>query len=247
MIFGKIWRAVRAQFNKLANYFWSADPIAQMQYEYDTAVEELKTGRLGLEQYRALVERVSRQVESDRRHTETLEAKVKAYLKTGDRATAAKFAVELERSNQQLKENQTQLEMHEKAYDNNVKKIKHASKKLGEVREKIARYDAELKMSRAEAEMAQLAQSFDFDVTTDFGQIEQVLNDKIGLNRAKARVAADLSTEGLEEIEREEAMESTMAEDVLRKYEIEMGLATPETTVVEESTKQLGPRQTEAN
>ena len=93
--------------------------------------------------------------------------------------------------------------MHEKAYDNNVKKIKHASKKLGEVREKIARYDAELKMSRAEAEMAQLAQSFDFDVTTDFGQIEQVLNDKIGLNRAKARVAADLSTEGLEEIERE--------------------------------------------
>ncbi len=247
MIFGKIWRAVRAQFNKLANYFWSADPIAQMQYEYDTAVEELKTGRLGLEQYRALVERVSRQVESDRRHMETLEAKVKAYLKTGDRATAAKFAVELERASQQLKENQTQLDMHEKAYDNNVKKIKHASKKLGEVREKIARYDAELKMSRAEAEMAQLAQSFDFDVTTDFGQIEQVLNDKIGLNRAKARVAADLSTEGLEEIEREEAMESTMAEDVLRKYEIEMGLATPETTVVEESTKQLGPRQTETN
>ncbi len=247
MIFGKIWRAVRAQFNKLANYFWSADPIAQMQYEYDTAVEELKSGRLGLEQYRALVERVSRQVQSDRRHTETLEAKVKAYLKTGDRETAAKFAVELERANQQLKENQTQLDMHEKAYDNNVKKIKHASKKLGEVREKIARYDAELKMSRAEAEMAQLAQSFDFDVTTDFGQIEQVLNDKIGLNRAKARVAADLSTEGLEEIEREEAMESSMAEDTLRKYEIEMGLASPETTVVEESTKQLGPRQTEAN
>ena len=98
MIFGKIWRAVRAQFNKLANYFWSADPIAQMQYEYDTAVEELKTGRLGLEQYRALVERVSRQVESDRRHMETLEAKVKAYLKAGDRATAAKFAVELQRA-----------------------------------------------------------------------------------------------------------------------------------------------------
>lgn len=247
MIFGKIWRAVRAQFNKLANYFWSADPIAQMQYEYDTAVEELKSGRQGLEQYRALVERVSRQTESDRRHMETLEAKVKAYLKSGDRETAGKFAVELQRAQQQMQENQTQLEMHEKAYENNVKKIKHASKKLGEVREKISRYDAELKMSRAEAEMAQLAQSFDFDVTTDFGQIEQVLNDKIGLNRAKARVAADLSTEGLEVIEREEAVESSMAEDTLRKYEIEMGLATPETTVVQESTKQLGPRQTEEN
>ena len=247
MIFGKIWRAVRAQFNKMANYFWSADPIAQMQYEYDTAVEELKSGRQGLEQYRALVERVSRQAESDKRHVETLEAKVKAYLKSGDRETAAKFAVELQKAKQQLQENQSQLEMHEKAYENNVKKIKHASKKLGEVREKIARYDAELKMSRAEAEMAQLAQSFDFDVTTDFGQIEQVLNDKIGLNRAKARVAADLSPEGIEVIEREEKMESALAEDALRQYEIELGLATPETAVVEDSTKQLGPRQTESN
>lgn len=245
MIFGKMWRALRAQFNKLANFFWSADPIAQMQYEYDTAVEELKTGRQGLEQYRALVERVSRQAELDRRHMEGLEAKVKAYLKSGDRDTAGKFAVELQKAKQQLQENQTQLDMHEKAYENNVRKIKHASKKLGEVREKIARYDAELKMSRAEAEMAQLAQSFDFDITTDFGQIEQVLNDKIGLNRAKARVAADLSTEGLEQIERDEAVEKSMAEDALREYEIELGLATPETTKVEESTKQLGPRQTE--
>ena len=83
--------------------------------------------------------------------------------------------------------------MHETAYNNNVTKIKHAIKKLADVRQKITKYDAELKMSRAEAEMAKLATSFDFDVTTDFGQIEQVINDKISLNRAKARVAADLS------------------------------------------------------
>ena len=61
---------IRAQFNKLANFFWTADPIAQMQYEYDSAVEELKSGRQGLEQYRALVERVSRQAETDKRHVD---------------------------------------------------------------------------------------------------------------------------------------------------------------------------------
>ena len=93
--------------------------------------------------------------------------------------------------------------------------------------------------------MAELAQSFEFDVTTDFGQIEQVINDKISLNRAKARVAADLSSEGMETIEREEAMEAALAEDALREFEIELGLVTPETTGVEESTKQLGPRATE--
>src|ERR1700709_2146452 len=50
-----------AQINKVANVFWTADPIAQMQYEYDLAVAQLKEGRLGLEQYRALVERVGAQ------------------------------------------------------------------------------------------------------------------------------------------------------------------------------------------
>lgn len=242
MIFGKMWSAFRAQINKLANFFWTADPIAQMQYEYDKAVEELKTGREGLEQYRGLVERVSRQVENGKRHIASIEAKVRAYLQAGDRETAAKFALELQKAKNDLKESDSQLALHEKAYDNNVRKIKHAGSKLADVREKIQKYDAELKMSRAEAEMAKLAQSFDFDVTTDFGQIEQVLQDKISLNRAKVRVAADLSSEGIETVEREQAMESAMGDQALREFEIQMGLVTPETAGVEESQKQLGPQ-----
>jgi phage shock protein A len=248
MIFGKLWRALKAQMNKLANAFWTADPIAQMQYEYDTAVEQLKDGRKGLEQYRALVERVTRQVTNQKGHAANLEAKVKAYLQAGDRETAAKFALELQKAKGDLAENEKQLALHEKAYDNNVTKIRHASKRLSDVRDKIAKYDAELKMSRAEAEMAQLAQSFDFDVTTDFGQIEQVINDKISLNRAKTRVAADLSSEGIVDIEREQAMEEALAEGALRQFEIDLGLVTPETAGVEEITKELGPaatRQTE--
>jgi phage shock protein A len=244
MIFGKLWRSLKAQLNKVANYFWTMDPIAQMQYEYDTAVDQLKEGRKGLEQYRALVERVSRQVANDKRRMTKLEAQIKAYLQVGDRETASKFALELQKVKGELVENQGQLDMHEKAYDNNVRKIKNASKKLGQVRNKISKYDAELKMSRAEAEMAKLAQDFNFDVTTDFGQIEQVLQDKIGLNRAKARVAADLSEEGIADIAAEEAMENEMANQALREFEIGEGLVTPETAGVEQANKQLGPAET---
>src|SRR4030095_1047653 len=60
MIFKKFFGAVRAQLNKLANFFWEADPIAQMQYEYDSAVEQLKEGRAGVEAYRGLVQRGAR-------------------------------------------------------------------------------------------------------------------------------------------------------------------------------------------
>lgn len=244
MIFGKMWSALRAQLNKIANLFWEADPIAQMRYEYDMAVEQLKEGRKGLEIYRALVERVSRQVQTGRSHVQKLEAETKAYLKAGQRETAAKFALELQKAKKELGGNEEQLKMHETAYDNNLKKIKYANKKLVEVREKIQKYDAELRMSAAEAEIAALAESFEMNVTTDFGQLETVIQEKIDRNRGKARVAADLSARGVEEIEAEERMETALADQALADFEVELGLRSPETTPVTEATKDLGPATT---
>ena len=241
MILGKFWSAFRAQINKIANVFWEADPIAQMQYEYDTSVEQLKEGRQGLETYRALVERVNRQVASGRDHVQKLEAQTKAYLKAGQREAAAKFALELQKAKKDLAANEQQLAMHEESYGNNLKKIQHATQKLGDVRDKIQKYDAELKMSSAEAEVAALAQSFNMDVTTDFGQIEQVIQGKIDKNRAKTRVAADLSQEGIESIQAEEKMEKAMAEEALSQFEAELGLRSPETTKLADAAKDLGP------
>ena len=241
MILDKIWKSIAAQFNKLANSIRGYDPIAEMQLEYDRSVEQIKEGREGLAQYRALVERVGRQVGEQAKHVSQLEAKVKAYLNAGDRDTAARFALELKRAKDDQAENQKQLAMHEQAYQNNLVKIQHAVKKLDDVKHRISKYDAELKMSRAEAEISQLATQFHFNVTTDFGQAEQVLQDQIDKNRARVRVAADLSGEGLEEIQQEVAVEKTMAEDALREFEVSKGLATPETTKVSPSTKELGP------
>ncbi len=243
MIFGKMFGALRAQLNKLANFFWEADPIAQMQYEYDVAVEQLKEGRVGLEQYRGLVERVARQVKDGEAHAAKLEAQAKAYLKAGDRETAAKFALELQKAKGQLEQNKQQLQMHEQAYQNNLKKIQNANKKLADVKSKIQQYDAELKMSEAEAEVAKLSQSFDLNVTTDFGQLEQVIQGKIDANRGKARVAADLSQQGIAEIDAEERMEKSMAEDALKDLEVQLGMRAPEVTPVAEAQKDLGPAE----
>ena len=241
MIVHKFWSAFMAQINKIANMFWEADPIAQMQYEYDRAVEQLKEGRVGLEQYRGLVERVTRQVSANRSHTQKLEAETKAYLKAGDRATASKFALELQKAKGELAANEQQYQLHETAYGNNLKKIKHANEKLIELKNRIQKYDAELKMSSAEAEIAKLAESFNLNLTTDFGQIESVIQQKIDQNRGKVRVAADLSHEGIAEIQAEERMQSELAEQALTDFEVELGLKSPETTTVAAAAKDLGP------
>jgi phage shock protein A len=241
MIFHKFWSAFVAQINKVANLFWEADPVAQMRYEYDRAVEQLKEGRGGLEQYRGLVERVTRQAQTTRAHVQKLEAETKAYLKAGDRATAAKFALELQKAKEQLAANEQQLQLHEAAYGNNLKKIQHANEKLIELREKIQKYDAELKMSSAEAEIAKLSQTFDVNLTTDFGEIESVIQQRIDQNRGKVRVAADLSQQGIAEINAEEAMRGQLAEQALQNFEVELGLRSPETTAVSPAAKDLGP------
>jgi len=131
--------------------------------------------------------------------------------------------------------------MHETAYGNSLKKIQHANEKLIELRGKIEKYDAELKMSAAEAEIAKLAEGFNLNVTTDFGQIEAVIQQKIDQNRGRVRVAADLSSEGIAEIQAEERMQSVLAEEALTNFEVELGLKSPETAPVTSSTKDLGP------
>jgi phage shock protein A len=230
MILDSLWHLLQSQINKLANFFWQADPIALMQAEYDHAVVQLREGRVGLEQYRAFVERVGRQVARHQAHVTRLEDTVKNYLQAGDRETAARFALELQRARKELEENNAQLDLHEQAYENNLLKIKHAGGKLAEIRNKIAKYDADLKMSAAEAEMAKLAQDFHVDVTTDFGQIESVIQDRIDQNRARVRVAVDLSAEGVDTIRQEEAVQGQLAEDALREFENQMNAPVPRTT-----------------
>jgi len=245
VIVHKFWAAFLAQINKVANLFWEADPVAQMRYEYDRAVEQLKEGRIGLEQYRGLVERVTRQVAANKSQVQRLEAETKAYLKAGDRQTAAKFALELQKAKEELAANNQQLDMHETAYGNNLKKIQHANEKLIELREKIQKYDAELKMSSAEAEIAKLSETFDMNLTTDFGEIESVIQQKIDQNRGKVRVAADLSEKGIAEIKAEERMRGQLAEQALQNFEVELGIRSPETTPIAQTSKDLGPATTE--
>jgi phage shock protein A len=179
VILHKFWSAFVAQINKVANLFWEADPIAQMRYEYDGAVEQLKEGRGGLEQYRGLVERVTRQVAANRSHVQKLEAETKAYLKAGDRA--------------------------------------------------------------AEAEIAKLSETFNVNLTTDFGEIESVIQQRIDQNRGKVRVAADLSEQGIAEIKAEERLQGQLAEQALQDFEVELGMRSPETTPVSQTAKDLGP------
>jgi len=180
-------------------------------------------------------------VTTNKANAAQLESQIKAHLKAGNREVAAQLAVQLQKTQTELATNTNQLEMHEGAYQNNLLKIQKANKDIVKVREKIRQYDAELKMSAAEAEIAKISESFEMNMTTDFGQIESVIQRQIDTNRGRARVAVDMSAKGVEAIKAEEAADKAMAEDLLSKFEVQLGLKSPETAPVAETSKKLGP------
>ena len=78
-----------------------------------------------------------------------------------------------------------------------------------------------------------------------FGEIESVIQQKIDQNRGKVRVAADLSRQGIAEIEAEERMQNVLAEQALSDFEVELGLKSPDTAPMSKTAKDLGPAAVE--
>lgn len=246
MIFQKFATAIQAFFNGIANMFIERDPVAVMQLEIDRAAERLKSAREGLEQYQGLVQGLTRQVAKNQADAARLEAQIKAHLKAGNRDVAAQLAVQLKAIQGELATNQQQLELHTEAYKNHLLKVQQGNKDLAKLREKASRYSAELKMSKAEAEIARvgeaLGESLSGNLTTNLGQIEDVIQRQIDHNRGKAKVAADLSSKGVDDILAQQKAEQIEAESMLQQFEVEMGLKSPETTpIAEGTTKEVGP------
>jgi phage shock protein A len=186
MTLSNFWRGFRSQVNELAGYLWTTDPLDQLQAQYDRTMAKFREGRQALEQHRTLVERVRLQVADLKSHIRELEAKVRAYLQAGDHAAAQTLTLRTEEAGLELADREAQLRCHEEAYQTNLAAIKEIGGWLTQVRGKIARYDAALKVSRAEADLARVVQEFSVDLATDFRQVERAVQEQI--DHAEAHV-----------------------------------------------------------
>lgn len=223
---GRCCAAIGAQFSKGSRAVWSADPVAVYQAEVDNSAQEISEATGGLEQYRGLVSRLERQVANGDKEVARLTARVKSFITAGDDNKAAEYAVQLKKAQVDLEENQKQLESYRGSYQNNLKKIQFARQKIESAKEKARKLDADLKMSKAEAETAKLAEKFNVRTNTldGLGEIEDEIQRQIDANKGKAEVARDLSSDGLAEIEADEAAQKAEARELLEKMKTDMGM-----------------------
>ena len=216
---GRIWSALSGQVSKVSKKIWKMDPVAVMQGEVDKYTDQVQEATKGLEEYNGRKLEAARRVEVAEREVARLTAKVKSYL-PNDEERATEYALQLKKAEDDLEYKKKVLADTETTYAASLKKIKYARAKIQETKERAERMSVELKMSKVDAQTAQLAQQLNVHDLTCSGlaEIEDEIQRQIDTNRGRAQVSRDLSEDGLKEIEEEEKFQKEEAKSILDRF-----------------------------
>lgn len=216
----RILAAISGQFSKWSKVIWRADPVAVLQGEIDKYTDQVQEATKGLEEYNGRKIEAARRVETASREVVKLTVKVKTALESGDEERATEHAVLLKKAEDDLEYKKKLQTDTDATYEASLKKIKYARKKIQETKERADKLQVELKMSKVDAQTAQLAQQLNVkDLScSGLGEIEDEIQRQIDTNRGRAQVARDLSVDGLKDMEEEEKFEKEEAKSILDRF-----------------------------
>jgi len=167
---------------------------------------------------------------------EELKAKIKAALQAGRRDIALNYATTLEQINGDLAGEEAQLKISHQAYEKALK-VKEAfmlekKHKIDETQRAIAKH----KQAEWQKRVASAMESFEIgDIDQTHDEMIERINMEAALNQSRMEMALDkIDTAGIE-IEKE--AQKLQANELLRQFEVELGLVSPEPV----AQKTLGP------
>lgn len=187
--------------------------------------------------------------------SEELKSKIKATLQADRRDLALNYATTLEQVQKEIRAIEDQVKVGEQAYEKSMKVktafLQEKERKKQEAMHAITKH----KQAEWQKKVADAMESFEvsgIDATHD--EMIQKIEEESALNEARMEMALDnIDSTGME-IEHE--AEAIRANELLKQFELEMGLTSPETaaeaektigpldTVAQEPEKTLGPKET---
>ena len=129
----------RPKPTKLGRRLEEADPLALLNQAVDDGVASIQNAKKGLENYRALIFSVQRQVENGEKEKARLEARIQEALDAGDpHHTAQEYAMMLADVEQNIAANREQLQRHKETYENFAKQVEVGQSRVLAARQKAA-------------------------------------------------------------------------------------------------------------
>jgi phage shock protein A len=215
-------RGGAAASKRLGKRLEEADPLVFLNQAVDDGVASIQNAKKGLEDYRALILSVQRQVENGEKEKARLESRIQEAIDAGDpNRTAQEFAIMLADVEQNIAANREQLQRHKETYENFARQVEIGQQRVLEARQKATLLGLELEQSKREKEMARFARGFSFDpneLHTDIVRAEELIYQKIDANRAVGRVAEDLAKPLLGGSVDEETERQAAASKILERF-----------------------------
>lgn len=227
----KTLQAGGAQVDKVGNFLWSRDPAAVYQKIVDDATQEISDATEAIEENRALVTGLSRQVEDGRREIARVDAKIKLSLSDDPQDTngrAADYVKQLQTAKEHLAKNEAQYTQVNNLYQFNIKKVNAARDKIKDAEDHGRQMGIELKMAQTQAKIAKLATKFNVNgLNTDgLAEVTAEMQRQIDKANAVSQVQADMGLDGMKELEEEERLRKAEGKNLLEDYKKNMGTTT---------------------
>lgn len=215
----RLFTLMSGHAGRLLSYFERRNPEALLETERESLRKHIAQFNSGLVAHAAVSERLTAEVKRGEAQSAEHSRRIAALVKTGQRAAAARYALELKDIETRLVEDKKQLEASETTYRQLVetrdRSIGDARRRLESVRRDIG----DLKVKRAIASLEGMAQVM-IDSATGPGASLERLQDIVTEEREKASARvrvmsgpADPEEQALRESER-----SALAEDALAEY-----------------------------
>ncbi len=172
-----------------------------------------------------------------------LQSKVKAAIQAGRDDIAAQYAIQLEQLKKALGRNEGQLEAARSAYEKSlqVKKtfMREKDRRTRDALEAIRAH----KRAQWQSKVADALEDFDLrGVDSTHDEMIRRIEEKTALNEARMEVALESSEHTTLQIE--ESAERIRADELVKQYKLEMGLADDGRTLEGGTAGALGPAQT---
>jgi hypothetical protein len=217
---GRVYMALQAGLGSIGRQVGAVNPVAQRQEELENCANEIEKARKGLEDVEALALSLNRQIQDDLNEKTKLENRIRNVLAKGDpNKTAENYALQLERLELQLVENQKQYDGTRRIYDNYAVTIKRGEAHLEERARAARQQNAQVLITSRVKAVLTSAKAFD---SSAFGSkldlAEQAVLAQLDKNQAALNVAADLSTLAISESADEEDERKERANKILERF-----------------------------
>ncbi len=183
-----------AQVSKVANWFWSRDPLANKNDAINRYAEEVENATGAVAEYNAALTKGERLIAASEEDKHRLNAIAEQYTLENNDAMALEKLQELEEVERGLATLQKNQKTNQEGFNSNMARIQTAMKTITKMRQDAKRQGRELKMSRANQALAKLAPALNkvgkgFD---QFDEIDEEIQSQIDLGNAQGEVLTEL-------------------------------------------------------